>query len=274
MPLKGKKNYSKMAKKAVSKMVPAPANGIKTLKPVMNPDLKKYVERIVKTTEEVKISNQEIAYRTPINGSGFDVQGLPPYGFNSTTHIYPFISQGTGIADRTGNKIRPTKCFIRGYIRASPISAIGGNNAWPNEPFYVRLVLYRPKANMSVNTNNDIMDNGNGTEFFNGELDGMLLPYNKEKYLIGYSKTFKLQAPAGSAGTLVNNDIGGLPVSVFFRIKVPTPKTFTYVDTQTSPSNSRWYLSAGVVNTSGNLAAASDIRATISAESLLYFTDA
>lgn len=264
-----KKNTDQKTKKQAM-----PANGIRVPTTAINPELKAYVKRMVQGSEEKKIAKQQISYRAFINGTGFDNLALPPYGFNSSTHILPFISQGTTVADRVGNNIKPTYCYVRGYIRASPITATGGINSWPNEPFFVRLVLYRPKSNMATNINSDILDNGSGSQGFDGELDAMLLPYNKEKYLIGYSKTFKLQAPSGTVGTNVNNDIGGLPVSQFFKIKVPMPKKLEYVDGQTSPSNCRWYLSAGVVNTSGNLAAATDIRATITSECVMHYTDA
>lgn len=265
-----KKNYSKMAKKAISKK----SNGVKTNKSVVNPIVKSYVSKMIKKTEEVKCNNMEVAYRASIFGSGFDVAAIPAYGYTSNNTIVPLISQGTGSGERVGNKIKPVSCFIRGYIRALPISATGGNNAWPNEPFYVRLVLFCPKANMSTNVNSDIMDNNNTNLPFQGTLDSMLIPYNKDKFKIGFSRTFKLQAPVGTAGTLSNSDIGGLPVARLFKIRVPLPKTLTYVDTQTAPSNVRWYLSAGVVNTSGNIAAAADIRCNLTAETILYYTDA
>lgn len=264
----------KMASRVKSTRKPR-SNGVKVSKPAINPQLKSYVKRMVKSTEEKKFANLEVAYRAHILGTGFDNAAVPTaYGYTTNFNIIPPLTAGTGVANRIGNKVNPTSCFIRGYLRASPITAVGGTNSWPNEPFYVRVVLYRMKSSMTTNVNSDILDNGNGTEGFDGTLDGMLLPYSKEKFLIAYSRTFKLQAPAGTVGTNVNNDIGGLPVAKFFKIKVPLPKTLSYVDVQTDPSNARWYLAAGVVNTSGNIAAATDIRCTITAESVMYFTDA
>lgn len=269
-----KKNYNKMAKKAILKKSSAVSNGVKMNKPVINPVLKSYVKRIVSGSEEKKKAVLQMAYKAFINGTGFDNAAVPAYGYTTSIPVIPLISQGTTVADRVGNVIRPTFCQVRGYVRASPITATGGANSWPNEPFYVRLVLYRPKSNMSANINSDILDNGSSSQGFDGELDAMLLPYNREKFLIGYSTTFKLQAPAGTVGTNVNNDIGGLPVSKLFKIRVPLPKKLTFVDAQQSPSNARWYLAAGIVNTSGNLAAATDIRATITLSSIMEFTDA
>lgn len=252
----------------------AVSNGIKMNKPVINPVLKSYVKRIVSGTEEKKKAVLQVAYKSFINGTGFDNAAIPAYGYTSAIPVIPLVSYGTTVSDRVGNVIRPTSCYLRGYLRASPVTISTGNNYWPNEPFYVRVVLYRPKVSMSSNINSDIMDNGSSSQGFDGELDAMILPYNTEKFLIGYSRTFKMQAPAATVGTVVNNDIGGLPVSQFFKIRVPLPKKLTFVDTQQSPSNARWYLSAGVVNTSGNLAAATDIRATITFDSVMQFTDA
>lgn len=264
------KKASKMPKK-----IKKGTNGLKVNKPVINPVLKQYVKRAVRGTEEKKIANMEVAYRSAINGSGFDNAAAGgAYGFNASTTVVPLISQGVGPGDRIGNRIRPTSCYIRGYLRALPVTINTGSNYWPNEPFYVRVVLYRPKVNMSQNINSDILDNGNGSEGFNGELDAMLLPYNKDKFLIGYSRTFKLQAPVSSVTNAPNNDIGGLPVCKFFNIRVPMPKQLIYVDTSTAPSNCRWYLSAGIVNTSGNIAANTDIRCNVTAEAVMHYTDA
>lgn len=267
-----KKNYAKMAKKAVSK---SKSNGLKVMKPVINPQLKSYVKKIVSGTEETKLANFDVAYRAAILGTGFNNNlGAGNYGYTTPVTLVPPVAIGTSNGNRVGNQISPKSCFIRGVIRALPITGTGGTNAWANEPFYVRVVIYKTKLNMDLNINDTILDNGAGSEPFDGTLETLLLPYNKDKYVIGATRQFKLQAPPGTAGTLTNQNIGSLPVSKLFKIKLPMPKRLTYVDTNPDPSNCRWFMAAGIVNVSGNIAANTDIRANITCESMLYYTDA
>lgn len=266
-----KKNYAKMAKKAVK----SKSNGLKVMKPTINPVLKSYVKRIVNGTEEKKLANFDVAYRQPITGTGFNNNlGAGNYGYTTTVTIVPPVSIGTSNGNRVGNQITPKSCYIRGVVRALPISAVAGTNAWPNEPFYVRIVIYKTKLNMDLNLNDTILDNGAGSEPFDGTLETLLLPYNKDKYVIGATRQFKLQAPPGTSGTLTNQNIGSLPVAKLFKINLPMPKKLTYVDTNPDPSNCRWYMAAGVVNSSGNIAANTDIRANITVESMMHYTDA
>lgn len=272
MPYGKKRNYRRGAKKAAPK---SKANGLKVLKPVINPLLKKYVKRMISGTEEKKLANFDVAYRASILGTGFNNNlGAGNYGYSTSVTLVPPVAIGTANANRIGNKIVPKSCYIRGVIRALPITSVGGTNAWPNEPFYVRIVIYKTKLNMDLNLNDTILDNGAGSEPFDGTLETLLLPYNKDKYVIGATRQFKLQAPPGVSGTLTNNNIGSLPVSKLFRVSLPMPKTLTYVDTNPDPSNCRWFMAVGIVNVSGNIAANTDIRANITCESVLTYTDA
>lgn len=269
-------NYRKKTfKRKAAKKTTKKSNGLKVMKPVINPVLKSYVKRIVSGTEEKKLANIDVAYRSAILGTGFNNNlGVGNYGYTTAVTVIPPVAIGTSNGNRVGNQISPKSCFLRGVIRALPISGTGGNNAWPNEPFYVRIVIYKTKLNMDLNINDTILDNGAGSEPFDGTLETLLLPYNKDKYVIGATRQFKLQAPPGTSGTLTNQNIGNIPVSKLFRIKLPVPKKLTYVDTNPDPSNARWFMAVGVVNTSGNIALNTDIRANITCESMMYYTDA
>lgn len=272
MPYGKKRNYKRGGKKTTIKLK---ENGIKVLKPAINPALKKLVKKMISGTEEVKLANFDVAYRAPIFGTGFNNNlGSGNYGYTSALTIVPPVAIGTTNGQRIGNKIVPKSCYIRGVVRALPITSTGGTNAWPNEPFYIRIVVYKTKLNMDTNINDTILDNGAGSEPFDGTLETLLLPYNKNKYIIGATRQYKLQAPPGTSGTLTNNNIGSLPVAKLFKIKLPIPKHLSYVDTNPDPSNCRWYLAAGIVNVSGNLASNLDVRANLTVESMLYYTDA
>lgn len=263
-----KKGY----KKNPTRKPKAKNNGIKTQKTVINPALKSYVNRIVRGSEETKYNSLSLAYKSNITGIGFNTTG--PVGFNSSFNILPVISQGTGQAQRVGNRVAPVgKLLIRGSLLALPTSA--ATNPCANCPFYVRVVIWRHKASMTTVTNSDILDDNitlGGTPFA-GTIDDLMLPYNKDKYLIGASRTYKLQ-PNATVGTFSQENLSKYPVSRMFKIYVPLPKHITYNDLSADPSNVRWYMSAGVVNMDGSLLTTSSIRATLTAEALFKFKDA
>lgn len=274
MPYKGKagkKNYRKMAKKSLSS-AKFSSNGIKVAKPAINLALKKYVNKIVKSSEETKILTNSIAYKSSIQGVGFNI--ATTNGFNSAFNILPVVSQGATSYNRIGNKIEPVgKLLIRGHILALPTSST--TNPCANLPFYVRCVVWRTKASMTTMTNSDILDDNvtTGGVPFDGSLDDLMIPFNKDKYLIGAVRTFKLQ-PNNTVGTYSSENLSRYPVAQMFKMYVNLPKHITYNDTSADPSNVRWYFSAGVVNFDGSVLTNSSIRAHITAETVMRFKDA
>lgn len=271
MPAGRKKNYQKMAKKSLSKQKLS-SNGIKVSAPVVNPALKQYVNKIVKSNEETKILTNSIAYKSNITGIGFNTTG--PTGFTSAFNILPVVAQGATQYNRIGNKISPVgNLLIRGHILALPTSST--SNPCPNLPFYVRVVVWRQKASMTTLTNSDILDDNvtAGGVPFDGTLDDLMIPFNKDKFVIGGVKTVKLQ-PNASVSTYSVENLSRYPVAQMFKMYVKLPKTITYNDTSADPSNCRWYFSAGVVNFDGSILTSSSIRANITAETVMKFKDA
>jgi len=259
-----KKNYSKMAKKAMG-------NGITSKKSVVNPALKSMVKKMVNKTEEVKFFTQAIATKTTILGTGFNTTGN--FGFNSGV-ILPQVSQGPGQTQRIGNQISPKgKLLVRGHVLALPTSA--ASNPFPNMPFYVKLVVWRHKLNYTQTTNSDILDNGftAGGNPFDGTLDDLSAPLNRDKYDIGAVRTFSLQ-PNATVGTYSAENLSRFPVSKFFRMYVKLPAKLTYNDAPLEPTNCRWYLSAGIVNHDGSLSVNTNYRANITADSVMRWSDA
>lgn len=267
----GKKNYSRMAKKALSPKKSS-SNGIKVMKPVINSALKQYVNKIVNATEETKFMTNSLAYKSNITGTGFNTTG--PIGFNTAFNIIPVVSQGVAQGNRVGNRISPVgKLLIRGSLLALPTSAT--TNPCANLPFYVRVVVWRHKASMTTVTNSDILDDNItiGGVGFAGTIDDLMLPYNKDKYIIGASRTFALQ-PNSTVGTYSSENLSRYPISKMFKMYIDLPKHLNYNDTSADPSNARWYLSAGVVNFDSSSLVTSNIRCNLTAEAVLQFKDA
>lgn len=269
MVLKPRKNYSKMAKKAVAK---TKSNAVTvSQKSTINPLIKKYVKQAIAKEDENKFFTSDIAIKQAILGTGFNTTGA--FGWNSLNNIIPVIQQGVGQQQRVGNKIRPTSFVVRGHVLALPVNSTTNN--FPNMPFYVRICVWRQKQSMTTISNTQILDNGvsAGGNDFDGTLDDLLVPYNKDRFEIGVSRQFVLQ-PNASAGTASSENLSKYPVSKMFKFKVPIPKTFMYNDAALDPSNCRWYMSAGIVNHDGTLSVTTNSRAQITAVGVLHYTDA
>lgn len=246
--------------------------GLRVKKTVVNPALRKYVSSLVAKNEETKFFTNSIAYKQSITGSGFNTTG--PLGYNTASNIIPIIQQGVGQQQRVGNRITTKGYFmIRGHVLALPTSA--ASNPYSNMPFYVRIVVWRQKPSMTTVSNTEILDDGNtsGGVPFDGSLDDLMIPFNKDKFQIGGVRTFMLQ-PNASTGTYSNENLSKYPVSRFFKMSVKLPKTLSYNDTSNDATNCRWYFSAGVVNADGQLAISSIVRAQITAEAVLHYKDA
>lgn len=263
-----RKNYRKMAKKAkVSK-----SNGVKAKKNVINPVLKNYVKRMVRGNDEVKFFTQGIASSSNILGSGFNT--TLNYGFTSSSSIIPAIQQGVGQQQRIGNKINTVgRLIVKGYVLALPVNTT--TNAYINTPFTVRIVVWRQKQNMTAISNTAFLDNGvtGAGNDFDGTLYNLMEPYNKDKFEIGGVRTFQLQ-PCASATGITAENVGSYPVNKFFKMRIKLPQSLLYNDTLLDPQNCRWFLSAGIVQSNGTVITNSNIRATITADTILYYTDA
>lgn len=267
--LRGRKNYGKMAKKALGK---SKAVIVPSKKKVINPYIKKYVQQALSVKMEKKFFTNPVAYKAGILATGFNTSlGT---GWNSANNIIPTIQQGVGQQQRIGNRVSTSGYItIRGHVVAVPTSA--ASNPFPNMPFYVRIVVWRQKQSMTTVSNTGILDDGitSGGGEFDGTLDDLMLPYNKDRFVIGGARQFMLQ-PNSTVGTYSSENLSRYPVSKFFKLRVPIPKTFVYNDTALDPSNCRWYMSAGIVNADGTLATTGTTRAQITADVLLQYQDA
>lgn len=263
----------KMVKKSM-KSVPKKNNTVVVAKPVINPAIKRYVKKLVKSTEEVKVQTSAIATSSAMLGSGFNVTSN--YGFWTPSSIIPVVAQGVGQQQRIGNAIKPirSRMLIRGYVLAAPVNAT--NNAYQNMPFHVRVVVYRQKQNNNTPNNSGILDSqttDQGNDF-TGSLYDLMTPYNKDKFDIGFTRTFTLQ-PCSSTGGVTNVDnIGPYPVCRFFKGYIKLPSVLKYNDTNTVPMNSNWFLAAGIVQSDGTLITNSNTRCRITADTIIRYTDA
>lgn len=268
-----RRNYSKMAKKA-AKSLPK-SNGVKQMKPVLNPAISKAVKRIMHRASEIKTVTTTV-FPVPgadglIKSSGINNTVTPQLGMTSLLSIIPPVGQGAGQGQRIGNKISPVSLLVRGVINALPTTSSTGSNFYTNQPLYVRVVIYALNSSATTNVNDNLLDQGTLNKNFDGTLSDLLLPYNTERFKIVKSFQVNLQPPYDPNVGNVEN--ANKRTSAMFKYYLPLPSTLTYADNVNDNNKVRYYMAAGVVNFDGNLLGSNDIRAKIWTETVLKFRD-
>lgn len=266
----GKRNYQKMAKKALSK--PRSKTAYKTASVPLK--IKKYVKSTIDRQTEDKHDILNVWTNVSCLQNGFDStstnQGL------TSGSIIPIIPQGPAVDNRIGNRINVKSLQARLTLIARPVNPT--DNYVAGLPFYVRVVFYNRKDSLTNFTNNTILDFGGINAPFSGALESLLLKYNKDTFNIVKSMTFKMapsQAISGSGVSTAENMPNGFASHIFKTINLKCPKRFQYDDTAAQP-NFRLYCAIGIVNADNSLVlpATTGYRLRVSMTSHLTYEDA
>jgi len=267
----GKRNYKKMAKKALAK--PRAKTAYKKASVPLK--IKNFVKRTLDRQQEDKHDLLNVFSNANCQAGGFD-STLTNTGLTTTSSIIPIISQGVGVDQRIGNRITAKSLTARLVLMARPVNPT--DNYVAGLPFYVRVVFYNRKDSMTNNTNNTILDLGGSVTNFSGSVASLLLKYNKDTYNIIKSYTFKMapaQAINASAISSSENMPNGFSSHIFRNISIPIPKKLVYDDTSAQP-NHRIYCAVGVVNadSSAVLPSGTGYRLRVSLDTHLVYEDA
>jgi len=199
----------------------------------ISPSVKAYVKRAL---------HKEIENKTPTPVSGQDVAIVPITNTISWGTLIPLsnvwtIEQGVGQGNRLGDKIKPMKWVIRGYIHNNAVTAV---------PAVVKMFIFKPKltyespAGAAYSGPVDFFQYGSTSIGPQNNYQDLLRDVNTDKYQVYTTRTFKI-APAGSAGN-TNNDF-----SCVGKFKINLMKyqkhTLTYNDAVVNtPQNSGLYV--------------------------------
>jgi len=164
------------------------------------------------------------------------------------------LTQGTGQGNRLGNEITVKSASFKGSINRL-IASTPGSNTGANEACYIKMVILRNKSNyLTINTMNDLMQNGNASTNPNNLPSDMYRYFNKDQYHIYATRMFKLGSTIADqqAPTQGNNDFS---VSSFFRVNLTKflPKKIKYTDGTADPVNVGLYAVFLVCNYNGNV---------------------
>jgi len=199
---------------------------------------------------EVKTVQTEIADRAlyyPAQGASFDTGNTIRISPNASSMP---IAQGTGQANRIGNKITTKRCMLNMTMQPAPYSSIF--NPAP-APMHVKLALFYDKQNptgMNANAGTTVdpiprqnfFQFGNSATNISGNLTDIIAPFNKDRYAVLATKTMKLGYAAyvgsgsnANAQGFANNDFK-LVFSVKWDITKYLTKTINFPDSSNDPS--------------------------------------
>lgn len=275
-----KKNYSKMAKKAVSKSKAATSSSAVAVA------VKNYVKKAIDLEVQDKLDVSSILSVSGVSTSGF-VRG---YGINSsavnygltTTSVIPQVPLGTDTDKRVGNVIKPKAFYVHYTLNATPIDS--GTTSPINQqngmPFYTVVLFYSRKDNRSSSSNVGIKDFGS-VNFTFETINDFLLPFNKDLFTIHSFKKYKMfpSQQLGLFGTTTTadtqNSINGYVPMVMCRQKLKLPSKLMFDDATAQPTNARIFCAIGVFNIDNSTPdRASTVRVKCEMNSYLYFQNA
>jgi len=278
-------------KKTLKVTVPKGAKA-KAVEKLRVKNVKKICKSVINSTAEKKFAMQNfIADKVEVTGCGLNYNGSsqlngwcsgPSNGFG----ILPAIPAGSGEGSRTGVKVSAKSAFLRYSILAqtttdaliSPASL--NTNPYKGIPFRVRVIVFRHRFSIDGFQQNNICNVGNGCADLGSDLDTYMRPYNKDEFIIVYSKTHRMSSlrhntGANGATVTTENMPSGTKHFVVGRAKLPLPKTLRYNDQVVTnyPTNINYFLAFAVVNEDGSVVSTTQKRITVSAESGLYYQD-
>lgn len=249
-------------------------------------NISKIVRSVLRKDEEVKmVSNTTI---TPTKGQLVYGAGLsyaaaaPNQGWVSLTGLIPPLAIGNTSDTRIGNKINPKGLTVRYSIYANPSTQADSTgpivNPFIGLPFRVKVIVFRHRFAIDEPSQVGIINNGAVNADLSDNIDTFFRPYNKDEYIIAYTKMYKMQPPrhlmTGSTSYTGQSQDSYAKSMVIKSINLRLPK-LRYNDATTTASNSQWYLAFAVCNEdSSAITAGSQSRITVNVESHMRYTDA
>jgi len=206
------------------------------------PVAKSTIARVVKSVMRSEAEKKQ--YQT----SAFNQQCAAPMSILEVNGIPFNPSQGTGQANRIGNRVKLLRVEVRGHVNAVA-NTQGGSNVYLN---LARIILGRPREGLTVSAAqvNSIMQSGNSTSALGPDIVSWYRPYNFDTWNIYRSKNFKI-APASLSTTSFNNDYKNLG---FFKFVMHPNMEVTFNDATNTPTNYNIFIGGAAIDSQGSAA--------------------
>lgn len=160
-------------------------------KPKVAPAIKSYVTRALRSNVETKMATLTYTL-TSFNGTITSVPDL--------ITALPTVTQGVDTNQRIGQKVKPLKIVIRGYVIYNT-DDIAGTGLLDARMLGGRLFLYQSKGNKNFNNSiyeSNLLDIGSSTKQFTGTAMDWITPTNKNLFTFYKDKKFIVQKPYGT----------------------------------------------------------------------------
>lgn len=157
----------------------------------VTPAVKSYVTRAIRRNVETKMASLTYTL-TSFNGAITSVADI--------ITVLPTVNQGTDTNNRIGQKVKPLKLVVRGYVVYNT-DDIAGTGLLDAKMLGGRLFLYQSKGNKNFNNSiyeSNLLDLGNSTKQFGGTAMDWITPTNKNLFTFFKDKKFVVQKPYGT----------------------------------------------------------------------------
>lgn len=237
--------------------------------------IKSYVNRCIRRNEETKFSSNQ--YGLTAFNSGISAS-------SDLITVLPQIVVGTGQNNRIGNKIRPIRLEITGYVMYYAPAIAGNQDA---VMLGARLFMFQDKTSRSYSnniSNYQLLNLGGSSNNFTGSALNWVSPHNNEQFKFFCDKKMVIQKPFGYTNNTTpssTNAITGMDKSMFHPFKIvltqkDLPAVFQYdqTDDLAYPVNFSPYMALGYCDLTNVSPDTTSTKIVMEFNATLYYKDA
>lgn len=248
----------------------------------------KKVMNVMNKQLETKMKQKTLADQVDVPGTGAFVTGTGTT--NAGFHLINLLGsngcgleQGTGVNQRVGIKVQPTRLNVKGFI----YSKIWSQSTNPSVlPFEVHILFYKQKDNPIGNPNDIIYTEARSQTHIDGSAVRELFDWNTGEYVIKKHIVRRLKAyPAFTSNAtqneeIINTTVGSSNNQNFFKFNcnVNIKKELIYPQgtavSADTPTNDWLNMAVYVINGDGQPISVLQSRARLSAVATLHYKDA
>lgn len=237
--------------------------------------IKSFVSRSIQRNEETKISTNQYGL-TNFNS-----------GINSSSDlitVLPVCVQGTGQNNRIGNKIRPIRLEITGYVIYQSNALTSNQDA---RMIGARLFCFQDKTSKAYSNNiynYQLLNLGGTSSNYTGTALNFVAPHNNDQFRFFADKKMKFLKPFGFTNNTTpsaSNAITGMDSSMFHPFKIvltqkqlPALLCYDATDDGNFPTNFSPYIALGYSDLLNYSADITSVQLAMEFNATMYYKDA
>lgn len=229
------------------------------------------VKSQIQRSQETKVVSSQLAY-TSFNS-----------GINATGELYrllPAIGQGSAGNQRIGDKIKPVRLVIKGYVNYRTESFANSEN------LIARLFAFQDKQvrcfTNVASTSLNLLDPGASPKQFTGNLLNVVEPHNGDQFTFFYDKKHNFYKGHGQdnltiSGSTTNIISANASTCWFFQFTIPAskmPKSLVFEEGSTNVINFNPLIALGYAYNMNDSPDTASTQLGLTFTSALYYKDA